>query len=160
SPWQGRGCPDGARLFVPQIDHLAWGVGYRVVRPGGEAVHLTITRPGVAQAGLCHQTPEAGVGQHIGPGRRWQGPTAAGGAVNGDHVLAAVRRESSMAVPEPESLGRRCGLSRRLCRNRGTGNRRPREGYRNWSAVKLICQGAVSATEDGPRGGGEQYPII
>ena len=51
---QGRGCPEVTRFLVAQIDHFTWRVRSRIIRPGSEAVHLTIARPTVAQTSLCH----------------------------------------------------------------------------------------------------------
>ena len=115
---QGRGRPDLARLLVAQVDHLARRVRTRVVRPRGEAVHLAVARPGVAQAGLGHQASESRVGQHVGPGGRRQGRSTRGGAVDDDHVLAAIPGEPSEAVPEEQAFGLPGGLRRGLGRDR------------------------------------------
>ena len=154
-PRQGRRRPDLARLLVAQVDRLAGRVGHRVVRPGGQAVHLAVARPRIAQAGLRHQAAEAGVGEHVGPRGRRQSRHR----VDGDQVLAAVRREPAQAVPEQEALGRRGrpgGLGWYGRGGRGQGRRE--DGFR-WP-LELLGQRAASAAEDDPGRGFQEDRVV
>jgi hypothetical protein len=49
--WRRR--PQVTSFLVAQIDHFPWRVRSRIIRPGSEAVHLTIASPAVAQTSLC-----------------------------------------------------------------------------------------------------------
>ena len=53
SQGQWRGCPEVTCFLVTQVDHFTWRVRSRIIRPGSEAVHLTIPCPTVAKTTLC-----------------------------------------------------------------------------------------------------------
>ena len=99
---KGRGRPQLVRLFIPYVEHVAWRIAHRVVRPVGEQVLLTVHRPGAARAGLGDEATEVSVGDHVDPWRRRPVSRAKDG-----HVLAAILVEAAEAVEEFELRSRR-----------------------------------------------------
>ena len=69
---QGRGGPEVAALFIPEVKCLSARIAHGVVLPGSEAELVGILAPGVGAAALRDDGPEVRVGQHIHPRRRRQ----------------------------------------------------------------------------------------
>ena len=115
---QGGRRPQLAGLQVLQIDHLARGVGDRVVRPRGDLVLAAVFRPDMTAAFGRDLKTEARVGNHVDPGG-WGG--AAG--LKDRHVLSPIQVKAARAVEELERgqrrRRRRCCLGRSRNRNRG-----------------------------------------
>src|SRR5690606_16155094 len=80
------------------------------VRPGRELVLLRVDGPRVALAALGGREAAGLVRDDVDPGQRRARERAPRPAAERDHVLAAVRREPAVAVPEAEAVGRRLGL--------------------------------------------------
>ena len=92
--------PQFAGVIIPDVEHLARRIGHRIVRPGGEQVHLAVDGPGTPRSRFRDQTPEARIGNHVDPRGRRPLP----GAEHGP-IFAAVRREAPEPVEELELGG-------------------------------------------------------
>ena len=136
--------------LVADIDRLGVGVADGVVRPRCEPELVRVLAPGAGAAGLRQQRPEAGIGDHVGPGRR-------GHAIgrHDDPVFAQVRRETAATIEGDESGAvrqrRRCHLSFRprragpFRRNRARG---PRVDEALLGAIDLLHQARACVQDD------------
>ena len=138
--------PEVAGLLVADVEGLAGRIAHRIVRPGREVVLLAVHRPGGAAALGRDLEAEAGVADHVEPGRR------RGLAVieDGD-VFTAALGKAAQAVEELERRQRRFFAPAKAG---GDAAARRRRGALVGHRGKLFGEAAIVAGEH--RAGGAQ----
>ena len=141
------GAPEIARLLIADVDRLARRIADRIVRPGGELVLTAVERPRVSRARLGDLEAEAGIGDHVDPGRR-RLPFR----LEDRHVLPSVRGEAAEAVEELER-GPRQGQGGGRLRRRLTPWQRGRGHLGSGHARDLLRQCPMAARQHRSGGG-------
>src|SRR3990172_12013757 len=98
---QWRGGPEVAPLFVTEVQGFSARIAHRVVVPRSEAEFVGVLAPGVGLTVLRDNGAKVRIRQDVYPRCRRHMPLC-----GRDDILAAIRRESSQPVEEPEIMAR------------------------------------------------------
>ncbi len=91
------GRPHRAIVFVANVNRFAARVGDEIVVPWRESIGVCILTPRVRTTALADDGSEIAIREHVAPRRR-----CSRALVSDDHVLPAIMRESTVAVPRDE----------------------------------------------------------
>src|SRR3989442_15626580 len=100
SPWQRRGRPEVAGVFVTDEHGFARHVAHRIVAPGREPILMAVDRPGVAGPALGRAKTKGGMRDDVGPWRRRQRTLV---VIDVDHVLPPVLPEPAGTIENLEA---------------------------------------------------------